>query len=113
MSLHRPSAPYKHGSAPKTGVLLTNLGSPDAPEPGAVRRYLKQFLADPRVVEIPRLLWWPILNLFILNTRPRKSAAKYRLIWTPEGSPLKVHTERLVKYVRGWWLRTNDIAVCV
>ena len=85
MPLHRPSAPHKHGSAPRTGVLLTNLGSPDAPEAAAVRTYLKQFLSDPRVVEIPRLPWWLILNGLILNVRPRKSAAKYRLVWTPKG----------------------------
>ena len=99
---YRPQAPFQHGTAPKTGVLLTNLGSPDAAEAGAVRRYLKQFLSDPRVVEIPRLVWWPILNGIILNTRPRKSAAKYETIWTSEGSPLKVHTERQVKLLRGF-----------
>ena len=102
MPRHRPSPPYLHGNARKTGVLLTNLGSPDAPDAGAVRRYLKQFLSDTRVVEIPRLLWWPILNGVILNVRPGKSAAKYQTIWTPEGSPLKVHTERQVKLLRGF-----------
>lgn len=76
------------------GILLVNLGTPDAPTPVAVRRYLKEFLWDPRVVEIPRLAWWFVLNGIILNTRPAKSAAKYRSVWTPEGSPLKVHTER-------------------
>jgi ferrochelatase len=63
---------------------------------------LKQFLSDPRVVEIPRLAWWLILNAVILNVRPGKSAAKYRTIWTAEGSPLKVHSERQVKYLRGF-----------
>jgi ferrochelatase len=81
----------------RTCVLLVNLGTPDAPTPPAVRRYLKEFLSDPRVVEIPRLLWWPILNGIILNTRPRKSAEKYRSVWMPEGSPLRVHTERQAK----------------
>ncbi|MFM5924535.1 MAG: ferrochelatase [Novosphingobium sp.] len=79
-------------AAPRLGVLLVNLGTPDAPAPGAVRRYLKEFLWDPRVVEIPRAVWWPILNLVILNTRPRKSAHAYAQIWTPEGSPLAAIT---------------------
>jgi ferrochelatase len=78
----------------KTAVLLVNLGTPEAPTAGAVRRYLRQFLSDPRVVEIPRAIWLPILYGFVLNTRPRQSARKYATIWTPEGSPLKVHTGR-------------------
>lgn len=93
---------YQHGNARKTGVMLVNLGSPDAPEAPAVRRYLKQFLSDPRVVEIPKPIWWLILNGIILNTRPKASAAKYESIWMPEGSPLKVHTERQVKLLRGF-----------
>lgn len=75
------------------GVLLINLGTPDAPTPAALRRYLKEFLWDPRVVEIPRLAWWPILNGIILNLRPRRSAEKYASIWTEAGSPLLLHTE--------------------
>ncbi|MFN3883567.1 MAG: ferrochelatase [Rhodocyclaceae bacterium] len=82
-------------------ILLINLGTPDAPERAAVRRYLAEFLGDPRVVELPRLLWLPILHGIILNTRPAKSAAKYATIWTPEGSPLKVHTERQAKLLKG------------
>ena len=70
------------------GVLLVNLGTPDAPTPAAVRRYLKQFLSDRRVVELPPLLWQPILRGIILNTRPRKSAHAYAQVWTAEGSPL-------------------------
>ena len=66
---------YRHGSAPRTCVLLVNLGTPDAPTPAALRRYLAEFLSDPRVVEIPRLLWWLILNGLILRVRPAKSAA--------------------------------------
>jgi protoporphyrin/coproporphyrin ferrochelatase len=85
---------YRHGSAPKVGVLLCNLGTPDAPTPEALRRYLSQFLGDPRVVEIPRLLWMVILHGIILRVRPAKSAHKYASIWTPEGSPLKVWTEK-------------------
>ena len=74
------------------GVLLINLGTPDAPEPGAVRRYLAEFLSDPRVVEIPRFVWKPILHGIILRTRPKKSAHAYRLVWTDEGSPLAAIT---------------------
>jgi protoporphyrin/coproporphyrin ferrochelatase len=92
---------FSHRTGPLTAVLLVQLGTPDEPEPGAVRRYLKQFLSDPRVVEIPRLAWWPILNGVILNTRPRKSAAKYRAVWTPHGSPLQVHTRRQAVLLRG------------
>lgn len=75
-------------------VLLINLGTPDAPTPHAVRRYLRQFLSDPRVVEIPRALWLPLLYGVVLNTRPRQSARKYASIWTADGSPLRVHTEK-------------------
>ncbi len=85
---------YAHGATEKTAVLLINLGTPEAPTPRAVKPYLREFLSDPRVVEIPRLIWWLILNGIILNTRPKKSAAKYASIWLAEGSPLKVHTER-------------------
>jgi ferrochelatase len=84
------------------GVLLINLGTPEAPTREAVRVYLKEFLSDPRVVEIPRILWWPILNLFVLRTRPKKSAARYAQIWMPEGSPLKVYTERQTTLLRGY-----------
>lgn len=85
---------YTHGTAEKTAVLLINLGTPDAPTAKAVKPYLRQFLSDPRVVEIPKPIWWLILNGIILNIRPKKSAAKYASIWMPEGSPLKVNTER-------------------
>ncbi|MDQ6990507.1 MAG: ferrochelatase [Mariprofundaceae bacterium] len=72
----------------KIGILLTNLGTPDAPTPSALRRYLKEFLSDPRVVEMNRLVWWCMLNLVILNIRPAKSARSYQSVWTDEGSPL-------------------------
>lgn len=85
----------------KPALLLTNLGSPEAPEAPAVKRYLAEFLGDRRVVDLPRWLWLPILHGIILNTRPAKSAAKYATIWTPEGSPLKLHTERQAKLVKG------------
>lgn len=74
------------------GVLLVNLGSPDAPEPDALRRYLREFLSDPRVVDWPRWIWRPVLEGIILRTRPRKSAALYARVWTDDGSPLIVTT---------------------
>lgn len=83
---------WRHGTPPRTAVVLVNLGTPDAPNAAAVRRYLAEFLGDPRVVEIPRLLWLAILHGIILRVRPRKSAAKYATIWTDAGSPLLVHT---------------------
>ena len=79
---------------PCIGVLLINLGTPDAPEPGAVRRYLAEFLTDPRVIEIPPWLWRPILHGIVLRTRPAKSAHAYRQVWTEEGSPLAAITRR-------------------
>jgi ferrochelatase len=77
----------------KIGVLLVNLGTPDAPTPKAVRRYLAEFLSDNRVVELPAILWKPILHGIILTTRPRKSARAYSKVWMEEGSPLAVHTK--------------------
>ena len=74
------------------GVLLVNLGTPDAPTPQAVKRYLREFLSDPRVVEIPALVWQPILRGIVLNTRPKKSARAYGQVWTDKGSPLAAIT---------------------
>ena len=79
---------FKHDSESCTGVLVTNLGTPDAPTPSALRRYLGEFLADPRVIEVPRFIWWFILHGVILRSRPKHSAAAYRKIWTESGSPL-------------------------
>ena len=89
-----PEPPFTHGQAARTAVLLCNLGTPDAPTASAVRRYLAEFLGDHRVVEIPRLLWMAILHGIILRVRPAKSAAKYATIWSEEGSPLKVWTNK-------------------
>lgn len=97
-----PEPSFDHGSAPAIGLLFCNLGTPDAPTPSATRRYLAQFLADPRVVEIPRLAWWLILHGIILRTRPAASAKKYASIWTPEGSPLAVWTQRQAKLLQGY-----------
>lgn len=88
-----PPSDHPAVAAPRIGVLLVNLGTPDAPTAAAVRPYLAEFLSDPRVVEIPALLWQPILRGIILTTRPKKSAHAYAQIWTDEGSPLAVVTQ--------------------
>ena len=104
----------QHG---RVGVLLVNLGTPDAPTPGAVKRYLGEFLSDRRVVEIPPLLWQPILRGIILNTRPKKSAHAYSLVWTAEGSPLAAITRRqaealdLGEVVVDWAMRYGNPAI--
>jgi ferrochelatase len=90
----KPEPAFRHGQPPRTAVLFVNLGTPDEPTAPALRRYLAEFLSDPRVVEIPRLVWWPILHGVILRTRPKQSAAKYASVWMPEGSPLAVWTAR-------------------
>ena len=101
MARYRPEPAHVHGTPARIGVVLVNLGTPAAPTAAALRPYLKQFLSDPRVVEIPRLIWWPILHGIILNTRPAKSAQKYASVWMEEGSPLKVHTERQARLLAG------------
>ncbi|MFA6062608.1 MAG: ferrochelatase [Gallionella sp.] len=100
--IYQTEPAFIHGTTEKTGILLVNLGTPDAPTAQAVRPYLKQFLGDPRVVEIPRLVWWLILNGVILNVRPKKSAAKYASVWLKEGSPLRVYTERQASLLQGY-----------
>ncbi|MCB0108960.1 MAG: ferrochelatase [Caldilineaceae bacterium] len=85
---------FDHSAATRVGILLTNVGTPTAPTAGAVRPYLRQFLGDPRVIEFPRWLWWPILHGIILNTRPKRSAALYGKVWSEEGSPLLVNLQR-------------------
>jgi ferrochelatase len=94
--------PPDHPSLPdeKVGVLLINLGTPDAPEVRAVRRYLAEFLTDPRVIEIPAIAWRPILHGIILRTRPRRSAEAYNQVWTNEGSPLRVIAHRQAEALR-------------
>lgn len=89
--------------APRVGVLLVNLGTPDAPTPAAVRRYLAEFLSDRRVVEIPPALWRPILHGVILRTRPKKSAHAYSLVWTDAGSPLAAITARQAQALQAAW----------
>jgi ferrochelatase len=101
-----PEPSFTHGAPPRalatTAILLCNLGTPDAPTAPALRRYLGEFLSDGRVVEIPKALWWLILHGIILRTRPKKSAAKYASVWLPEGSPLKVWTEKQALLLRGY-----------
>ena len=98
----RPEPAVQPGHAGRTGVLLCNLGTPDAPTPAATRRYLAEFLSDRRVVEIPPLVWKPILHGAVLRTRPAKSAAKYQSIWLPEGSPLMVWSRKQATMLRGY-----------
>ncbi len=83
-----------------TGILLTNLGTPDAPTAAALRKYLAQFLSDPRVIDTPRWLWWPLLHGVILRVRPRRSARAYRKVWTEAGSPLLALSRRQCDAVR-------------
>lgn len=90
---YRSSPSFTHRQKDKVGVLITNLGTPEAPTKKALKPYLKEFLSDPRVVEVPRLIWWCILNLVILNIRPKRSAHAYSTVWQDEGSPLLVHTK--------------------
>ncbi len=91
---------FKHGAPAATGVLVTNLGTPDAPTPAALRKYLAEFLSDPRVIETPRLLWWFILHGVILRLRPRRSASAYREVWTEEGSPLLAISKKQCRAIR-------------
>jgi ferrochelatase len=102
---------FEHGKAATTGALLVNLGTPEAPTPAAIRRFLAEFLWDPRVVEAPRWLWWLALHGVILRFRPSRSAHAYRQIWTPEGSPLLLHTRSLVDRVRSVLQRQFPAAV--
>lgn len=97
-----PEPEFVHGSVSRTAVLLVNLGTPDRPDAGAVRRFLREFLSDPRVVEIPRLIWWPILYGLVLTLRPRRTAAKYAAVWTEKGSPLMVYSAQQALLLRGY-----------
>ena len=92
MSRFLPEPPFSHTDAARLGVLLINLGTPDAPTTAAVRRYLAEFLSDPRVVEIPRLAWKPLLHGVVLRVRPARSAQRYATIWSKDGSPLLQHS---------------------
>src|SRR5665647_1892486 len=100
MAYYNTEPSYTHDSQPRVGILLINLGTPDKPTTPALRRYLKQFLSDRRVVEIPRAIWWLILNGIVLWTRPAASARKYATVWSNDGSPLRVHSEHLARELR-------------
>jgi ferrochelatase len=97
-----PEPPPARQPGPTTAVLLCNLGTPDAPTTPAVRRYLAEFLHDPRVIEIPRLIWCPLLHGIILRTRPAQSAKRYASVWTPQGSPLTVWSDKQAKLLGGY-----------
>ncbi len=113
MPYYLPEPPYQHDQPSRVGILLINLGTPEAATAEAVRPYLKEFLWDRRVVEIPRPVWWLILNGIILNTRPAKSAEKYAAIWRPEGSPLKHFTERQTRLLAAELKRRQPMPVVV
>jgi ferrochelatase len=104
---------FSHDEADCLGILVTNLGTPDSHQTRDVRRYLKEFLWDPRVVEMSRPLWWLVLNLIILNTRPRRSAAAYAKIWTAEGSPLLAISQREAQALQSQLDRQFDTPVKV
>lgn len=95
-----PGIDKKNAGDEKVGLLLVNLGTPQGPTKEHVRRYLKEFLSDPRVVEQPRWLWWLVLNGIILNTRPAKSAKAYQKVWRPDGSPLMVISQQLAQQIQ-------------
>jgi ferrochelatase len=102
MAYYNSEPNYQHGDQLKVGILLANLGTPDAPTSKALRSYLGQFLMDRRIVEIPRFIWCWILHCIILVVRPKKSAEKYAQIWMKEGSPLFVHSQKQAQLLRGF-----------
>ena len=102
MPRYRAEPPIAAGARPGRGILLVNLGSPQAPTASAVRRFLREFLSDPRVVELPRALWLPVLYGAVLTTRPRVSARRYAAIWTADGSPIALHTARQAVMLQGY-----------
>ena len=98
------NTPHDHAARERIGVLVTNLGTPDAPTTGAVRRYLAEFLADPRVIELPRWVWRLILHGVVLRIRPRRSAHAYASVWTPEGAPLLVNSRAIADALEARWV---------
>lgn len=105
MPSYQSTPEFKHGQSESIGVLLVNLGTPEEPTSPAVRRFLKQFLSDPRVIEYPRWLWWLVLNGVILRIRPSRSAAAYRKIWADEGSPLMIFSKAVAEAIQ------NDLGI--
>lgn len=102
MTPFKPEPSFTHGQTPRTALLFCNLGTPASTSTSDVRRFLAEFLSDPRVVEIPRLPWWLILHGFILRFRPARSATKYARIWSAEGSPLQVWTQKQTAALQTW-----------
>ena len=102
MSKYVGEKDYQHGSEDKTGILITNLGTPDSPTASALKPYLKEFLSDPRVIEIPKFIWQIILNIIILQIRPRRSAKNYKKIWTEQGSPLLTISKKQLKLIENY-----------
>ncbi|MEO1325451.1 MAG: ferrochelatase [Pseudomonadota bacterium] len=113
MARYNGDPEFDHGRPQTLGLLVVNLGTPDDPSPAAVKRYLKQFLWDPRVVEQPRWLWWLILNLVILNIRPKRSAAAYQEIWTDDGSPLLLFSRELSHAIANQVAENTGVEVAV
>ena len=109
------STPHDHSGVERVGVLVTNLGTPDAPTASAVRRYLAEFLADPRVIDLPAWLWRPILHGVVLRIRPARSARAYASIWTAEGSPLLVNSRAIADALRARWdsMHPDRVAVAL
>tara|TARA_B100000686_G_scaffold43569_1_gene45834 strand:+ start:368 stop:1393 length:1026 start_codon:yes stop_codon:yes gene_type:complete len=102
---------YEHGSKEKIGVLITNLGTPDAPEKKELKVYLNQFLSDPRVIELPKILWQILLKLVILQIRPSRSAVAYKKVWTEKGSPLLVIANNQLNKIKSSFLNSNESIV--
>ena len=100
MAQYKNSSEIPHDVKSSTGILITNLGTPQAPTKKSVRKYLAEFLSDKRVIETPRIIWWPILYGIILNLRPKRSARAYAKIWTNEGSPLRIITLRQTQKIK-------------
>jgi len=113
MPTYQSTPDFEHGRSESTGVLLVNLGTPEEPTSSAVRRFLKQFLSDPRVIEYPRWLWWLILNGVILRVRPSRSAAAYQKIWTDDGSPLMIFSKAVADGIRAQLHETVNIELAM
>ena len=107
------NTPHDHAAGERIGVLVTNLGTPDAPTPAAVRRYLAEFLADPRVIELPRWVWRTILHGVVLRIRPPRSARAYASIWTPQGAPLLVNSRAIADALEAHWAGSRPDRVMV
>ena len=113
MPKYKGNPDYKHDTPLCIGVLLANLGTPVAPEPAAVRKYLAEFLSDPRIIELPKLLWWFVLHGIILRIRPRRSAEAYAKIWTDEGSPLLAFSKKKAEKITALLAKKFDGSIKV